>query len=1659
MINTEKELKKDEKNKKESAIVNGIQYDNVVENQKIAGKTVIYNQKTFINNCTSKAATRIYLQYDSAINNSKIESTLDLGGYYYYVYNSTLNCKIIFDIGPTKFYIDENTVIGENFSVSNTTHLVTNNTQVLEYIEKENTPKYILIDEMEYMLLENKDYYDTFEVYNNTFFNNCTFNWYTHDLTVNQPTIINNSQVNFDIYNENQLIITNSVLNGDLSNSGTLIIDDNTTIGERFNYNTIGTIQTNNTAIIEYLKNKGIFVGNHIIENQVMEGEFDNLGNLTIRNSTINYSRYIFDNEGNLTIDYSTINIPIRNFGNLTIADDVIFGENCSFTGNGTYNISNISRIIPYINAFYEEYNINNLTLNKNISNHGILSFSNSTLNSNIYNDGILIISDDTLIGENFRLTGDGDVIINDTNRIFEYQEVIKINMTFEDRNISFNKTFYGDTIFTNCNITEIINNKGNMTFINCSFSNNNMTTSNIYSNQYRVFLLDNQGTARLENCIIDNNTLNYTKGTSGEANLALYGAILNNGTMTILNTNAYNNSLGYYHLAEDNPNLRYGDAVGRGSVLANMGTLTIDSSNFTDNYAGEKGGAIYNEGNLTVNNSLFGDNFANVYGGAISSTYHVSYNPYNIYDSQVQINNSIFENNQVILPLNIGDVTGGGALSLINTKTNIDNCTFNNNSATTPITGLMGVSAHGGSIASEQAANTVTNASIYINNSNFTNHGTKVIDNGKSYYHGLNGSITNCIFENNQGSIKDYGNLNITNNTFKNITNADAVIYNSYEVDIEKTIKDNLFQDNNVTFDTIYTITGSNYNNNIVNFTVKNNTYLNTTINDTITLNIPSKIYNGEAITITGTYSINNPDDFDENIKIDNNYDENILEQNKFNIYINGVLDQTVDTLEFTVTPTGGNTILTVQPTISQTRKTAILREITPSNITITPENYDEYIYEGVLVGVERNSNITFNGTFTDKEEIYIDTDGILLDGSQATFTNTEFTLDAENITIQNMKITNTETTSPIANYQAINKIANNTITLTNTETSTSAIFNGADNTLIENNTIIMQAPAIDVDFSTGSGVASTQAILLLNGDKNTVQNNSINITCTQATGYNTLEAITNSNGATNTLITKNTININGANFNYAIDCLNNIENITITENTILVTGQRYCDGVQVGNGAENIVINNNNITCICLNTTPLTEEGAITYGVIGTSMGSFESKNITINENNINLTGQVNYAIELYKVNKTEIHDNNITVNGPFSLGIGYSYAPNGNATNNTIIINGDSTTPINYITEEIKPENTGLRVQNGTQNINLQNNTIITSDMGGQDTTIHTDESTVTIKNNKLISSQGYGHVTIKTFNGANIEENIINTIATLTTTNINTTINSPTTITVTVTDEFGGNINTGLVTFTDTNGNTLATADVTDAIATATVTFTTPLEDTITATYISTNPDLNTSSDITTITISKEANKSITIDDVNAVAGQTITLTARLYDENGVAITGGKVTFKVNGKTLKDANGKVIYAKVVDGVATAEYTVPDNLADNQLNIQAVYSGSAKYDKANATLTTTVTPKELTLTASDVTAASGSTVQLTATLSDNTINNGKIVFKINGKTVKDANGKVVYVKVANGTVIVEYTIPENMKAGDYIITAIYMPTAGDRLESNAVLTVIKA
>ena len=216
--------------------------------------------------------------------------------------------------------------------------------------------------------------------------------------------------------------------------------------------------------------------------------------------------------------------------------------------------------------------------------------------------------------------------------------------------------------------------------------------------------------------------------------------------------------------------------------------------------------------------------------------------------------------------------------------------------------------------------------------------------------------------------------------------------------------------------------------------------------------------------------------------------------------------------------------------------------------------------------------------------------------------------------------------------------------------------------------------------------------------------------------------------------------------------------------------------------------------------------------------------------------------------------------------------------------------------------------------------------------------------------------------------------------------------------------------------------------------------------------------------TILVVSNPIETTLKVDTTEFTAGEKATIQASIYYGNAVLtnLNKGKVSFKVNGKTLKDENGKVIYAKVVNGTAKIEnYAIPESWIGSNAEIQAIYSGSVDLDSLKSEKASlNVTTAALTITTNDVTATAGEAVKLTATVTagNSIINNGKIVFKINGKTVKDENGKVIYAKVVNNQVTVNYTLPEDMKVGDYKLTAVFLATGYDRVEDTKTLTVVE-
>lgn len=276
-------------------------------------------------------------------------------------------------------------------------------------------------------------------------------------------------------------------------------------------------------------------------------------------------------------------------------------------------------------------------------------------------------------------------------------------------------------------------------------------------------------------------------------------------------------------------------------------------------------------------------------------------------------------------------------------------------------------------------------------------------------------------------------------------------------------------------------------------------------------------------------------------------------------------------------------------------------------------------------------------------------------------------------------------------------------------------------------------------------------------------------------------------------------------------------------------------------------------------------------------------------------------------------------------------------------------------------------------------------------------------------------------------------------------------NPCEITATVVDQYNNTINSGVVTFKTADEE--ITVNITDGMAKLTKQLPAGLNN-ITAFFNAEGYNNDTQSIVIDVMPSENAKKETTVNILQSeINGEELFINVSVVDEMGSEITGGKVVFKLNGKTLKDANGKVIYCAVNDGIVNINYTLQNSLPEN-IEIKVVYSGNTKYESAENTTNLTNTPKQPTLTITTIkNATAGSTITINATINDNNkvINNGKILFKINGKAVKDANGKVIYAKVINNTVCVDYQIPKTFKSGNFTITAVFIASGYDKLESN--------
>lgn len=199
--------------------------------------------------------------------------------------------------------------------------------------------------------------------------------------------------------------------------------------------------------------------------------------------------------------------------------------------------------------------------------------------------------------------------------------------------------------------------------------------------------------------------------------------------------------------------------------------------------------------------------------------------------------------------------------------------------------------------------------------------------------------------------------------------------------------------------------------------------------------------------------------------------------------------------------------------------------------------------------------------------------------------------------------------------------------------------------------------------------------------------------------------------------------------------------------------------------------------------------------------------------------------------------------------------------------------------------------------------------------------------------------------------------------------------------------------------------------------------------------------------------------ITIIPFSAMIQSYTDTTIKVIDQNNNTVNSGKVIIKINGITLKDNEGKTIYAKVKNGTAIFNYKIPTSNINSY--ISAVYSGNDKYLSSrtdNISMNLTLPADEIKITV-EKTPKKGQNTILTATLvsnNNNKLNEGYILFKINGITLKDTHNKTLLVNVYNNTAVLNCTLPI-LNTNNYNITAVYV-NQNYRLENSSIIEVSK-
>ncbi len=615
-------------------------------------------------------------------------------------------------------------------------------------------------------------------------------------------------------------------------------------------------------------------------------------------------------------------------------------------------------------------------------------------------------------------------------------------------------------------------------------------------------------------------------------------------------------------------------------------------------------------------------------------------------------------------------------------------------------------------------------------------------------------GNSTNTIINNNDVLVTNNGNSGITRGIFTNNTSNNVI--NNNNVVVYGPADTIIFVNNEGVADTIAIFNRNGDNTTIANnVVVANTTNGNSSLFGTISgigvrqsndVNITNNI-----VTVTGgnyAYGINVIYNV-TNVRVTNNkvtttgpkYSAGIqVTDNVKNSYI---VSNTIIALD---------NLSTNDTTISYGIIVSTMNDQVSSNSTIAKNtiNLKSLVNYGIEAYKLDNTKIMYN----EITAIGAYSTGIALDTCENSTikTNVINTIGNSSIAIASI----TEDIAPsnvgilVQNGTTNSNIYSNTVSVTNVG---NGITNGiasykSDSTVIKYNKVTVNGPANNIDWTVTNdrlGLANTVGIINYEGNDGVISSNSVTVTSTNGDSdkMGTITGITVRGPSSNVKVYVNNVTVTGGRFVYGINALYNLTNVKITHNIVTTYGDRYTDGIQIGDGVKTGLVSGNIITGVCHNSTVYTgDDEAMAFGIIGTSYNQANRSNkVSIVNNTITLDSTINYGIEDYKTSNTQLSNNTIKATGLYSMGISVAYGINNTVRGNKIITVGNSSVPINYIVEEIRPANTGIAVVNGSINTRVADNVIfVTNVCNGTTEGIYSADSTKTLINNNFVTVNG-------------------------------------------------------------------------------------------------------------------------------------------------------------------------------------------------------------------------------------------------------------------------------------------------------------------------------